>query len=575
MAMAMSRKPSHLVGLQPHPANIDGVPILATSPVPTYNGSREARKQLPLSLILLITSYLDNVGDIARVTRASRLLYYLNLPRLYEHVTLRSYPNIRYFDGQPEGLGAGSPFAMGLDGLVSRPVAGYVRTLTLVGHFKEHREDEFEKGRIPDNTMMLNIVIRAAIDKMDKLESFRWELSSNPMKTVYQGLSSRATLTSLIINFPTCRIPRPTVIIPGIPSLKYLHLKGMDPLCYNDDPSLLLLEAKRLETLKLEWNPRMRREREPSIQLSLLFGRCFAANYRLPIKHYAMKNLFARKEAMLDSIMNPATFQSLTAINCMDPHDPGTIFIDSTWMMSSHMGKEFTNLKKIRIDKLDEKRAEPLTEFENLEEIYLINRNPKASLPSSATASTNGISAPASPDTPITPINADVPKQLIAIGSEYLAAISSRHGKTLKKLLLSDRWSLSREVLMNLVRECPNLEQLGVAIDKDISPLEDLKEVCPNLKALRTLLRRDNPFFATIMEIDIDTHCFGIGARTAGKEYDNFRWFGIGDLYFRLGDVRHFKDPKSGQIRPVRVVTPVSWDVIKDVEIWGEDTLDL
>jgi len=63
---------------------------------------------------------------------------------------------------------------MALDGLVSRNVGGYVRSFQLFGDFKEREKDEFEKGRIPDNTMMLNIVIRAAIEKMEKLQTFRY-----------------------------------------------------------------------------------------------------------------------------------------------------------------------------------------------------------------------------------------------------------------------------------------------------------------------------------------------------------------------------------------------------------------
>ena len=466
---------------------------------------------------------------------------------------------------------------MGLDGLVSRPVASYVKGLTLFGNFKEYREDEFEKGRIPDNTMMLNIVIRAAIDKTDKLERFHWELNSSPMKTVYQGLALRASLTSLTLRFPNSRIPRPTTTIPGIPSLKYLHLIGMDPLCYNDDAGLLLLEAKKLETVKLEWSPRMRREREPSVLLSLLFGRIYEAGHKLSVKSWGMKNLFARKEAQIDSIMDFSVVESLTTINCMDPHEPGTIFVDRTWMLSPK-DEKFDRLKKIRIDRLDERRAEPLTVFENLEEIYLINRNPKTesqAAPKGSIATINGVSAPASPNTPLTPVNSDLPKQLISIGSEYLAAISSRHGKTLKKLLLSDRWSLSAEVLKNLLMECPHVEQLGVAVDKDWAPLEDLQEVSPNLKALRILMRQDSPLWQTMKDIDIETHCFGIGIKTASPEFDNFTWFGIGDWYFHLGDIRQVKDAKTGAWRKVRVVTQVDWDTIKHVEIWGEDTLDL
>lgn len=466
---------------------------------------------------------------------------------------------------------------MGLDGLVSRPVAGYVKGLTLLGTFKEHKEDEYEKGRIPDNTMMLNIVIRAAIDRTDKLEVFYWSLNSSPMKTVYQGLAGRTTLTKLTLRFPSSRIPRPTTTIPGIPSLKYLHLIGMDPLCYNDDGSLLLLEARKLETLKLEWSPRMRREREPSVLLSLLFGRCFEAGLKIPVKHYAMKNLFARKEVQVDSILDFESLESLTTINCMDPHEPGTIFVDRTWML--HPKHEtFTKVKKIRIDRFDERRAEPLTVFEKLEEIYLINRNPRTdsrTVSIGSMAMINGISAPASPNTPLTPVSNDHPKQLISIGSEYLAAISSRHGKTLKKLLLSDRWYLSGQVLKNLLIDCPHVEQLGVAVEENFDALESLEDVAPNLKALRILIRQDSPLWQTIKDMDIDTHCFGIGHQIAQRKYNALEWLGVGDLYFHIGEMRQVTDPKTGAVKPVRLVRPVGWETIKHVEIWGQDTLEL
>lgn len=61
---------------------------------------------------------------------------------------------------------------MALDGLVSRNIGGYVRELRLEGAWKEVGFEEFEKGRVPDNTMMLNIVIKAALEKMEKLEAF-------------------------------------------------------------------------------------------------------------------------------------------------------------------------------------------------------------------------------------------------------------------------------------------------------------------------------------------------------------------------------------------------------------------
>jgi hypothetical protein len=63
---------------------------------------------------------------------------------------------------------------MALDGLVSRNIGAYVRDFRLVGAWKEVGFEEFEKGRVPDNTMMLNIVVKAALEKMEKLEAFRF-----------------------------------------------------------------------------------------------------------------------------------------------------------------------------------------------------------------------------------------------------------------------------------------------------------------------------------------------------------------------------------------------------------------
>ena len=117
---------------------------------------------------------IDNAADLARLARTSRLFYYMALPKLYEEVTLRSYPEIRYVNGRPEGYGNGSPFAMGLNTLVSRTFAEYVQTFRLVGGWREHDLDDYSKGRVPDNSMMLSIALRAALDKMKNLKAFAY-----------------------------------------------------------------------------------------------------------------------------------------------------------------------------------------------------------------------------------------------------------------------------------------------------------------------------------------------------------------------------------------------------------------
>ena len=78
-------------------------------------------------------------------------------------------------NGRPEGCGSASPFSMGLNGLLTRNVVGLVRSFGLTGKWKEHDLEEHARvGRVPDNSMMLNMGVRAAVDRMDKLESFRY-----------------------------------------------------------------------------------------------------------------------------------------------------------------------------------------------------------------------------------------------------------------------------------------------------------------------------------------------------------------------------------------------------------------
>lgn len=70
----------------------------------------------------------------------------------------------------------GSPFTMGLNGLVSRSISNYVRTFEVGGEWKEHDLAEYAKvGRVPDGSMLLSSLVRVAIEKMAVLEDFRYE----------------------------------------------------------------------------------------------------------------------------------------------------------------------------------------------------------------------------------------------------------------------------------------------------------------------------------------------------------------------------------------------------------------
>ena len=105
----------------------------------------------------------------------------MTLHQLYTNVSLRSFDHIRdsQQDGRAEGCGMASPFAMALNALACRNIAGSVKTFKVLGKWKDHEVKECAKvGRVPDADMMLNSLIRIAVERMTALQQFRYVLGS-------------------------------------------------------------------------------------------------------------------------------------------------------------------------------------------------------------------------------------------------------------------------------------------------------------------------------------------------------------------------------------------------------------
>ncbi|KAF2743392.1 hypothetical protein M011DRAFT_410582 [Sporormia fimetaria CBS 119925] len=555
-----------------------------------HHAAQAHGRDLPLHLIALILSYLDDVGDLARVTRTSRLFYYMGLPQLYREVTLRSYTEIRYIDGQPEGYGNGSPFAMGLNTLVSRPLAEYVQSFRVVGEWREHDVDDYNKGRVPDNSMMLQIAMRAALDRMKELKAFAWELSTKPMQTVYEGIMTKPSITSLTLRSQTRRIPRPTTLIPLIPNLRTLVVYDIDPLCYPDDISMLFL-SKNLENLKLHWNPRMRESGEESVNLMNYFGRCIAAGHKLSVKRLAMYNLYARNLGDdFDHIADQSKMEELTMINCMGNSDPMTVFLDNTWKTKKAHDVPY-NLKMLRMDVIEKEIATMMAQHYGMDRLYILDRRKTSKAGSlAATPITDAPPTPfqPTPSQPATPANGAPlgDQQSRSLAGEYLAVIQSNHC-TMRHLLLSDHWVLSDDALLSLCQNCRNLEQLGFA--SAMPALDFLRRVfsfVPKLFALRLLVRTGSDLAHKIDSMESDMHEFALATELWKPDYKNLKYFGLGDkLIFKCGEVVY---PKKGAETPVppgqenslnarrhgpiRRLTRVEWEDVKHVEIWGLDT---
>jgi hypothetical protein len=369
----------------------------------------------------------------------------------------------------------------------------------------------------------------------------------------------------------------------------------IDPLCYPDDISLLLVGSKKLENLKLHWSPRMRAVGEESVTLHSIFGRCLAANYALPIKRLAIYNIYTRFSGdEFHHVINPDTQTDITVINSMGSSDPVTIFADESWRVHGHQVTPY-NLKMIRTDHTDKESAVVLGKFKGLERMYIVsNKRGKQSSKSNSTAATPTTPSTMTPGMSSVGSASNTPKTMTDqrcrnIGSEFLAVIQANHNHTMRHLLLLDRWVLSDDALYRLCQTCSNLEQLGFATS--VPPLESLRQVfalVPKLWAVRFLFRPSSDTSdPTDDGTDADMHAFAIGTEFWRPEYKNIKYVGFGDnVIFKLGGV-HFphnnKHPiPNGQDNsmnakragPIRKVELVKREDVNHIELWGMDTTE-
>lgn len=396
-------------------------------------------------------------------------------------------------------MGSASPFSMGLNAVITRPYAKLVRSLTIRGEWREHELEEHARvGRVPDSSMMLNIAVRAAIDRMPDLESFSWELNTKMLETVYMGLAQLPRLTSLNVRFPSSRHPRPTIVIPPMPHLRRLKLTDIDPLCYPDDISTLLWKCKRLKELNMHWSPRMRNAQEPSVMLHDYFRKCVAAREPLAVRKIALQNLYALHSEEFNIAFDPNTVEDVTVLNNTGSDGPSFMntFVDRSWPTNPPNSR--LQIKCMRQDALSKRHAEFLANFTGLEKLYFVNpprdandvispRPPNSSSPPSFADHTYPHS-----DSPT--ISSPNPANLqLIMRDNYLNAIVTNHASTLRHLLLPSRWPLSASTLARLVHASPNLEQFAFATE--LNSMETLGLILPFLRkliALRLLIPTGN-----------------------------------------------------------------------------------
>ncbi|KAJ5489096.1 hypothetical protein N7539_003986 [Penicillium diatomitis] len=460
---------------------------------------------LPLNLIAQIVSNVADTADLARLCRTCRVFNYMALPQLYRSLTLTSYDKIRYRGELPEGSGSASPFTMGLNAVITRPYATLVQSICLRGEWKESDIEEYAQvGRVPDSSMLLNVAVRAAVDRMQSLESFSWELNTKMLETVYAGLTGLPHLTSLTIRFPSTRHPQPAFALPGMPNLRRLKITDIDPLCYPDDISTILLKSRQLRDLRLHWSPRMRRAQEPSVSLHDYFRKCIAAKQPLAVTKLSFQNLYAFHSEEFNLSFNPTTMEDVTFLSGSDTVGLMNTFMDNSW--PNVIPHRELKIKSMRLDTIAKRNADFLGSFKGLEKLYMVNTydnscdslnspRPGGSADFTPTIPQSPVGNGTTASSPVAAVSPAHPSGIaLSVRDTYLANITLNHGATLRHLLLCAKWPLSTSIIARLVHSCPNLEQLALATD--VSSLDSLSMLVPFLRklvALRLLIPPGSP----------------------------------------------------------------------------------
>lgn len=319
----------------------------------------------------------------------------------------------------------------------------------------------------------------------------------------------------------------------------------------------------------------MRDALELSVQLNSYFGRCMAAGHKIPVQHIAFQNLYAPQTEDFEKIFDPERVRAITMINTLAGAGDGveTTFVDDTWRMKPP--KFIRNLTSMRQDRWSRMHCKTLGNFTGLESLYLLDSK-KETRDSPYGVINGGRSQGASPGTPSTPASGSG-SAAMSLGRDYIEVLSTNHGQTLRQLLLAAQWRLGSDDIAKLVRSCPNLEQLGIGLEKnDFDLFRLLLPFLPKLVAIRILDNPDTSAFSQELKAYPDEfHENMMTENLCKREHRSLRWVGLCDMVFRVGKLLPLGDVENGEESFTRIVKRVSPHVVQDVEIWALDSLGI
>lgn len=328
----------------------------------------------------------------------------------------------------------------------------------------------------------------------------------------------------------------------------------------------------------------MRENHEPSINQAAYFGKCAAAHYQIPLRSLGIQNLYTRHDPQDKcELFDVSKLEEMTLLNSTGGVGDGgaTAFMDVQWRKPEVIVP--TMLKTLRLDKVSRQQCDFLAQIQNLERLYLIG--PHTLARNGNKDSSNGATPlPCSPPSSINSPGSMDSNSIAALKDDYLEAITKNHGRTLKHLLLLPQWRLTDDDIALIVRECPNLEQLGIGVEfVNFKHLRLLVPFLSNLVAIRLLGSPDDMTFINKMrEIDgKGLHEKKIGEESVSREASRLRYMELGadDMIFELGKresvaASDAEGPSGRQIYR-RAVKKAQWESVKDVAIWKMESMEL
>ncbi|KAI5806987.1 hypothetical protein EDC01DRAFT_608787 [Geopyxis carbonaria] len=518
------------------------------------------RPTLPLDVMSIILSYIESPADLARIGRISRIYHFITIPYLYSTVVLCP---VRHPPTPSAGPSLSqrrhSPFLAALATLQKPATAACVKRLIVKGELNSHAQSHYwQNGLWSDYEGGIALSIAGVLPGMTGLVDFVWDVSDTYVHPfLYVALSRHPTLERFEVKYPNpLEMPDmqrpPATSVPPFRSLKKLRLLGLAGPLYADDIVLMVIASPHFESIRVAWRPESMLSQMQFLELMRKFSQRFGMKQGLKLRDVGLSGAIIDKPDALDTTFVTETITSLTLWDCIIPPEawrglfqrpyylatkkvlsqastpvstPGTHH-SSTSTSSSRTASARLPLKKFSTNTVTDQYIHIIENATStIEELYFID-NPDNFLPGSESLK---------------------PRALAAI---------HQMGPNLRKLRLAHAWVLTREEATRLIRACPNLEELALAMGfYEWELLRFLIPFLPHLRALFMLDGGPNAKFAKMLPLPVSSGSFfeqqdEMEACLGELELSHLRWIALGPCVFHIE--HHVRIREDG--RPSRAV---------------------